>query len=217
MKKIKISSILAVGAAVMMTSCGTGTIGNVLNSTTGTTTSSTTNEALLSSLLGNVIGQLTSQTSSSIEGTWVYSAPAVQFESSNFLAQAGGQVAAQTVVSKVQPYFEKMGLTKGKVKVIFNSDKTCSYVFNNTQYSGTYTYDSSTGALVISGGTTGVAFPTCYATSTGSQMNVTFKDDKIISLLQNVGAKTTNSTLSSVSSIASMFDGMQIGFQFTKQ
>lgn len=215
MKKQICSFFSAAFVAACVSSCGLGTMGTATNSTTSSTTDASS--ALISGLLGNVIGQLTGQSSASIVGTWAYSAPAVQFESSNFLAQAGGQVAAQTVVNKVQPYFEKVGLTKGKMKVTFNEDKTCSYVFNNTQYSGTYTYDSSTGALTISGSTTGFAFPSCYATATNGALNMTFKDSKIMSVIQKVGSNTSNSTLSNISSIASMFDGMQIGMQFTKQ
>lgn len=227
MKKIKFSFFAAVGALSLMTSCGLGTAGTASSNSAisdaliagaiGSATGNATTGDLVSGLLGNVIGQVTNSASGSIVGTWVYQSPAVEFRSADLLAQAGGQIAAQTIVNKVQPYFTKYGLQPGKVKVTFNEDNTCTYAFNNTQYSGQYVYDPTTHTVTITGATTGLAFPACSVTIGLNQMNMTFAADKILTLLQNVGTKSSSSALSSVSSIAKSFNGMQIGFQFNRQ
>ncbi len=227
MKTKNISFALLISAASLMGSCGLGTTGTtstnsgitdaLLSGVLTQATGSSTTGSLVSGLLGNVIGQVTNSASGSIVGTWVYQSPAVEFKSSDLLAQAGGQLAAQAIVNKVQPYFTKYGLQPGKVTVVFNSDNTCTYTFNNTQYSGTYVYNQSSNSVTVTGTTTGLAFPACNVTVGASQMNMTFAADKLLSVLQNVGGTASSTALSSVSSIAKSFSGMQIGFQFNKK
>ncbi|MCF0245054.1 MAG: DUF4923 family protein, partial [Bacteroidaceae bacterium] len=58
--------------------------------------------------------------------------------------------------------------------------------------------------------------PTSYISVSGNQMTMTFDASKILSLIQGVGASSSNSTISSISSIINSYSGMKAGFTFTK-
>lgn len=224
MKKVNIFAALATASTFMvLSSCGMGSNGSLLgtNSTGYSQTSSLLGTqgsqiGSLANLIGGVIGALTN-TSSSIVGTWVYTGPAVEFQSDNFLAQAGGAVAGQQVASKIQPYFEKLGIKAGAVTMTFNSDNTCTYTANGKTYNGTYKYDQSANSLQIVGATSAINFPACNVSVGANNLNITFKTSALLSAVQGVGSKSNNSTLSTISTLAQQFSGMQTGFQFTRQ
>jgi hypothetical protein len=54
-----------------------------------------------------------------------------------------------------------------------------------------------------------------YVTISGSDMTLTFDASKMLTLFQTVSSKM--SALSTVSSIASLYNGMKVGFDFKKQ
>jgi len=221
----RISILAAIAGMFAFCSCGVlETLGTATEDTTTstasttntTTTNSSNNGGTLGNILGSILGSMTkSTTENTIIGTWTYQEPSVQFSSDNLLAQAGGTVASSTVVSKIQPYYEKVGIKPGNLSITLNEDKTCSYTFKKKTYTGTYTFDQSNGTIAIKG--TALSFPTAYVTVSGSQMSLTFDSSKILSLIQSMGSLTSgNSTLSSISTIAQQFDGMKTGFLMTK-
>lgn len=190
--------------------------GGTSSSSTSSSTTSSSSTSSLGSLIGGIVGSFTKQTSAnSIVGTWVYSKPAVQFESDNLLAKAGGSVASNTVVNKLEPYYQKVGITAGKFSITLNSDKTCSYELGGKTYSGTYTYDSSANTITIK--STVLTFPSAYVSVSGSQMALTFESSKILTLAQKIGSASSNTTVSQISQLSSLYDGMKTGFLFNKK
>lgn len=237
MKHTKFFAVPLLGGALLLSACGgmgttsssssstssSSVLGSVLgsalggsSSSTSSSSSSTSSSSGLGSLIGGIIGSFTNQTSAnSIVGTWVYSKPAVQFESDNLLAKAGGSVASNTVVNKLEPYYQKVGITSGKFSVTLNSDQTCSYTLGGKTYSGTYTFNSSKNTLSIKGSL--ISLPTAYVSVSGSQMALTFDSSKILSIAQSVGSASSNSTISQISQLSTLYDGMKTGFLFNKK
>jgi len=192
------------------TSSGTATnniLGALVNSATGSNGSS-----LLSSIIGAFAGTTNATT---IVGTWTYQQPSIQFDSSNLLAQAGGAVAGNTIVNKIQPYYEKVGLKAGVAKITLNSDNTCAITLASRTINGTYTYNSSAGTITFNG-STGIKLFTAYVSVSLSQLSLTLDTTNLLSLIQGLGSSTSNTTLSSISSISKSFSGMKTGFLFTK-
>jgi len=195
---------------------GSAVSGATSSSSTSSSTSSTSSTSDLGSLIGGIVGSFTKQTSANtIVGTWVYSKPAVQFESDNLLAKAGGSVASNTVVSKLEPYYQKVGITSGKFSITLNSDNSCSYTIGGKTYSGTYAYDSSNNTLSIK--STVLTFPAAYVSVSGSQMALTFDSSKILTFAQKVASASSNSTVSQISQLSSLYDGMKTGFLFNRK
>ena len=191
---------------------GVGVLGALLGGTNGNTGDIT------SSLLTGVICMLTDNAQSgSIVGTWVYSEPSVEFTSQNLLAQAGGMVAANQIVSKLAPYYEKVGIKPGTFTITFNKDNTCVITVAGKTQQANYTYDQSAHTLRITGQVIGLSFGTAYATVSANQMSVTLDSSKLLDVAKNVASRSQNSTVNALSSIANTFNGMKTGFKFTRK
>lgn len=211
------SSSTSTGSSILGAVAGSLLSGGNSSSTSSSSSSLLSSALNSGSLISGVIGTLTnSNKSNSIEGTWTYSEPTVQFESENLLAQAGGAVAGQAIVNKLTPYYTKMGLKSGTMSFTFNSDNTCTYTLKGKQYSGTYKYDKSKHTLVITGSLGLFSFPTAYVTASSSTLAMTFDSSKVLSIATALGASSSNSTVSSLSSLAKSYDGMKMGFLFKK-
>ena len=209
------SSILSKGLSALKSAATSASSSS--SSSSSSSTSSSSSSTSLSSLIGSVIGAFVSTTSaSSIVGTWSYTEPAVQFESDNLLAKAGGAVACSSVVEKVEPYYEKLGITEGKFSVTLNEDSTCSYTIGSKTYSGTYTFDDDANTLTIKTSAK-ISLPKAYISVSGSEMAWTYDSTKLLTIATALGSASGNSTLSGLASVASMYDGMKLGFTFTKQ
>jgi len=194
-------------------SSSSNALGDILNSVTSSATGSNSSE--VGNILGNVIsavaGDVTT-TASSILGTWTYTAPAVQFESDNLLTKAGGAAVAQKVETKLAKYYKVVGIKEGTLKFTFNNDGTCTYGVGSRSLSGTYTFDSETKTITIKT-TTGLSVKT-YVTVSGSTMSLCFDASKLLTLFTALSSKF--SSLSTITSIASNYDGMKVGFKFSK-
>lgn len=228
MKKIYSFLLPAVAACVLFASCGpmAGTAtstqntqqqGSVLGALLGGmgNGSSASTAINTGSLIGAIIGQLTSSMSqASIVGTWTYVEPTVQFESENWLAQAGGAVAGQKIVSKVSPYYEKVGIKSGAMVVTFAEGNSCKFNINGREYPYTYSYDKTTNRITLTGAM-GYNL-SAYVTVSANELALTFDVSKLMSLAQTVAQKSSNSTISSLSSLANQYTGMKTGFLFKR-
>lgn len=232
MKKIFILSSFVL-AITFLSGCG-----SMPSTSKGSTTSSATNTAsaqtsglgsLLggltnggssdtNSLIGGVIGQLVGGlvAPKTIEGSWVYVEPTIQFESESFLAKAGGAMATDKIIEKVKPYYEKMGVVKGAVGIVYKSDNTCSYTFSGKTYNGTYVYNSENNVIEMYDAY-GVKIITAYATVSSKNIAISFDATKLLSLFQTLGASSTNTTIAGLTTLSKSFTGMKVGFLFDKE
>lgn len=214
MKSYKILIATVFAGSMLLNSCGSipGLSGSDTNTTTTDSNASST-ETMLSGIIGQFLGGLTSE--SMIQGTWVYEEPAIQFESENLLAQAGGSLASTSMVNKINPYFKAIGITKGKLSLTFNSDNTCSYTINGNTYNGTYVFDKSKKTVTIS--STLFTFPSAYVSASVNTMALTFDSTKLLTLTQGIGNSIPSATINTISSLSSSFKGMKTGFMFKKK
>lgn len=171
-------------------------------------------KSILSGVVKTVVGDKAT-TSTSIVGTWQYSAPDCCFESDNLLAQAGGEVAAAEVESRLASVYKKIGLDN--LRYTFNEDGTYSYTVKKISSSGTYTFDENAKTITMTGklGIKTVA----HVTTTGSSMSLVFDADKLMTVLKTLSGAVSkvNSTASTLNSIIGSYDGLLLGFEMAKQ
>ena len=225
MKKI---FLFAAAAALMMTGCGTNSslnqvgtavlsdvlTGGQTGATTTTTTTNTGNavNTVLQSVLGITGTKVSKQ---NLIGTWKYSQPGCAFTSEKLLAQAGGEIVASNVKTKLQPTFQKVGINASNTQVTFNQDGTFSAKVAGKAWSGNYTYDEKTCKITMSG---------LLLTINGSaKLNVNgigllFEGKKLLTMMQTMSALAggQNGTLNTIGDIASSYDGLRVGFDMTK-
>ncbi len=187
---------------------GTAVLGNVIGQATGTEV----NNDAIGNILTSVLGGSSAPTKQQIIGTWSYSQPGCAFTSQQLLAQAGGEVVASEIKSKLQPVFQKVGIKANNTQVAFNQDGTFAAKIAGKSWSGNYTFDEATSKITMQGL---ILNMNCYAKkNTNGGISLLFESSKLLTLLQTMSALSGNSTLQTVGNIAGNYDGLRIGFDF---
>lgn len=200
MKK-KIMAAMAAAILVLSGCMGTGGILKGVDTTNA-----------LGNIIGSVLG-INRVSEANLVGNWRYSSPGCAFTSDNLLAKAGGEVAAQKIKSQLLPHYQSLGISSGNTLFTFKEDKTFSGKLAGKSISGTYTYDASTGAINLK---TLLLSMNGYITMTTSGISLLFESQKILSLMQTLGALSGNSTIGTIGEISKNYDGVRVGFELTR-
>lgn len=180
-----------------------------------------------SSALGDAVGSLLSGllgdkqlTEADLAGVYAYKEPAVTFQSDNFLQKAGGAVAAATIVQKIAPYYNKVGMQN--LVVTLNPDKTCQFELGRIKLSGTFERDSAVttanqfifnfkamGAIKITSMVADVQ-------KTGNNLTMTFDASKLISLMNTIAKLSGKGTIQAAAKLLNSYDGLNCGFTLTR-
>lgn len=181
-------------------------------------------DLLNSSTVNKVVGALTNQdatlTVADLAGTWRYSAPACKFESDDLLKSAGGEVVASSLKDKLATYYEKAGITSSRVSFSF-ADTTMVMTYGSAKLNGYIVKDEPSGKFVVTftlvGGRIPVMVMDVAISKTGNTMELLFDVEKLVDVMTTIASKTQSSTLQSISSLLSGYDGVLMGFELTKQ
>ncbi len=206
MKKVRILTVTAL-AACLFCGCGAGSLSQIGGQSTTTTANA---GGALGNILGSVLG-LDKMTQANLVGTWSYSQPGCAFTSEQLLAQAGGELAASQIKTKLQPTFQKVGISSANTQVTFNQDGTFAAKIAGKQWSGKYTFDESTGKVTMSGLILNI---NCYAKRNSTGISLLFEASKLLTLMQTMSAASGNSssTLGTISDVAKNYNGLRVGF-----
>lgn len=208
--------IVGCGTNGTMEQLGTAVLTDVLTGgqTGGTTTTATGDvvNTVLQSVLG-IAGTKVSQ--QELIGSWKYSQPGCAFTSEKLLAQAGGEIVAANVKTKLQPTYQKVGLSASNTQVTFNQDGTFSAKIVGKTWNGTYKYDASTCKITMSGLLLNI---NCYAKRNVNGIGLLFEGKKLLTMIQTLSALGggNNATLTTIGDVASSYDGLRVGFDMTK-
>ena len=156
-------------------------------------------------------GQLTAK---AIIGTWNYSAPAARLDGDSTLSSLSGSLVGSTLSTKMATAFEKVGIREGFCSITFNDDGTFAMPVKGKSISGTYEFDPSTHAITLHIGKSSLGSFGGYAYISGSDLQIVFPTDKLMTLLTNFGSKI--SALSSVTALLEKYDNAYLGFEFEK-
>lgn len=203
MKKVK--AIVMAAVAMIVTSCGmTGTQGNILG------------DILQGGTLGNVIISVIGAqkvTAQDLIGAWNYSGPGCAFTSENLLAKAGGEVAATRIKEKALPYYQQIGITSQNTNIMFKQDGTYTASFRGTPMSGKWTYDEASSKVTLQSLLLTI---NCYAKRNYTGIGLLFESSKLLNILQTMAALSGNQNIQAVGEISKTYDGLRLGFDFSK-
>lgn len=191
---------------LIVTGCGmTGTQGgNILGN------------ILQGGTLGNVIISVIGAqkvTAQDLIGAWTYSGPGCAFTSENLLAKAGGEVAATRIKEKALPYYQQIGITSQNTAITFKQDGTYTANFRGTPMSGKWTYDEASSKVTLQSLLLTI---NCYAKRNYTGIGLLFESSKLLTILQTMAALSGNQTVQAVGDISKSYDGLRLGFDFTK-
>jgi len=209
-------NIIKFVTAALLLLCGTSAnaqvnLGDILGGLSGSSSSS--NGSDLISGLTSIFSSNKQASASNLVGTWSYDSPAIVFESDNLLSKAGAAIAAKKIESKLQTTLSKYGITEDKFTITFNADSTFTESIRGKKYSGKWEVKDK--KLVLS-----YALKKMEITTQKEGNKLMFVTDatKLLSLMQTLGAKTaTNSSLSTVTSLAKNIKGMKVGLALKKK
>ncbi len=226
MKKFLVKSTLA---GVLLASATYAdaqiSIGNILkNITSGAGTTSTTNStssesqsnagsSILSSLT-NIFSSSLVATKDKIIGTWVYEEPAVVMSSDNTLKNLGGKLASATIENKLKEQFEKYGIKKGSVKMVFDKSGNFTQTLMGKTFKGTYTIEDKNIILKYGGKISQIAGTTQLD---GNNLLIVMDASKLLKYVNALGSLSGNSLLGTASSLVGSMDGLECGLKLVKQ
>ena len=203
--------------SLMVCGCGTNSNLNSIGSavltdvlTGGQTGNGAANTgAAVGNILQSVLGGNSKLTQKALVGTWTYARPGCAFTSEQLLAQAGGEVVAAEIKTKLQPSYQKVGITSSNTQVTFNQDGTFSAKIAGKNWSGKYTFDAANSKITMQGLLLNV---NCYAKKNSDGIGLLFESKKLLTLLQTMSALSGNQTLQTVGELSKSYDGLRMGF-----
>lgn len=172
-------------------------IGDILNGKT------------LSGIADAVAG--TSTTSLDITGNWKYKGTSCALQSEDVVKKIGAAVATSALEKKMNTQCAKIGIKAGACNFIFNTDGSFITTVGKKSYSGTYTFDKSTGSMVLSY----LQLMNLNATvaTSGSDISLLFEANKLLKLLSYLSKTNTKSSIKTISSMLNQYDGAKVGFK----
>lgn len=153
---------------------------------------------------------------SDLAGEWTTVGSAVSFQSENLLSKAGGVAAASTLESKINPYFEKYGLT-GAVFTIKN-DGTFTLKVKKITLQGIITkvddgvFDFAFQAF----GKKRIGTLKTYVQKTSKSMDIMFDASKLQTLMSSVASLTKDKIAQKAKDLIKSYDGICVGFELKK-
>ena len=195
-------------------------LNSLLKGALGGGADSTSTSSSAGNILGNILGSVLGKekvTPKDLVGVWKYSAPAVTFQSDNFLQKAGGAAAAATIEGKMAPYYKRAGVDNLVFTV--RDDSTFTMKFRQLSLNGNITQGSEPGELIFHF----TAFKSiklgsyhAYAMLAGNTMSLTFDISKLMDILNKVSSIVGSSSLKTLNSLLQSYDGMRAGFKMAK-
>lgn len=152
-----------------------------------------------------------------IAGTWVSEGSAVCFRDDNFLKKAGGVAAAQVVEKKIDPYFEKYGLTGAVVTI--KEDSSFTMKIKGVTLSGTIERndDKTFNFRFKAMNKISLGAVKTYVQKQGKTLDIMFDATKLRALVTAVGKYAKIEIAKTFGTILESYDGICIGFSMKKQ
>lgn len=155
-----------------------------------------------------------------LKGQWIVEGSAVSFRSDNLLQNVGGSAAASIIENKLDPYFEKYGLTGSiltidaegkfalKIKGLTLTGKITKQKMSKGEQAQKgnfiFTFDNA-GALAAGNVTT-------FITRRTNGLNIMFDATKLQDIMNAISSYANTSTAKAVSQLLNQYDGICVGF-----
>ncbi len=211
----RISFVLLMAAAMMVSGCGTTGLNqsNGQNSKVlGDIFGAVTNGTAIGNVITSVIG-LDKVTEKQLYGTWKYKGPGCAFNSEKALAKAGGEVAAVQVEEKLQPYYDNLKISETNTWFTFNEDKSFSGQIAGKSISGSYTLNEKDGQITLK---TFLFSINGYTKREISGISLLFESKKLLTIFQTLAALSGNQTMEGIGEISKNYDGVRLGFDLKR-
>lgn len=173
----------------------------------------------LGETVGNLIEGVFTKSNLTVEdicGEWVTDGSAVSFKSDNFLQKAGGVAAAAAIETKINPYYEQLGLNNAKMTIKNDGTFTLKAKMVTLQGTlasngdGTFEFNFKAFNAVPLGKMT------AYVQKSGNHVDIMFDATKLKTLISGIAKITGVSMAKTAASLLDSYEGMCVGFGMNK-
>ena len=146
-------------------------------------------------------------------GEWTYTEPAVVFMSENLLKKAGGKLASSAIEKTIETQLNKVGITKGAMKMTFTRNGRFTQTIAGRRLRGTFTIKGKEVVLKYAGeikqlvGTTQVD---------GNDLLIVMDASKMLTYLKAICSFSGNASLKTATSLLGSMDGMLCGLRLNR-
>jgi len=193
-----------------------GLLGGMLggSSTSSSNSSGSSTNDLISGLT-SIFSSKKQASEKSIVGTWVYAEPAIVLKSDNILSNVAAKVAAGKIEDKLAGVLSKYGIKEGMLSITFNEDGTFTETIGKKTIKGKWTVKDSKLNLTF-----GTLKPKTIPITTqleGSQLLFVTDASKLLDFVKNIGSKSSNSNIKTITKLMDNVTGMQAGLTMKKK
>lgn len=153
---------------------------------------------------------------SDLAGVWTTTGSAVAFQSEDFLSKAGGTAAASTIESKINPYFQKYGLTNSVITI--QTDGNFSMTFKKSTLKGVITKGANNNFTLSfqAFGKNNIGNVNLYVQKTSTSMDMMFDITKLKAILTSIASVSKQGIGQNLVNMLNSYDGICIGFKLNK-
>ncbi len=152
-----------------------------------------------------------------LQGEWKASGSAVTFQDENFLKKAGGMAAAGAIENKLDPYYQKFGLTGSTITI--EKDGAFTMSVGKISLKGTIEKSDEKGIFYFkfqAFGKISLGKMKTYVEKGPKTMNIMFDATTLKKIVSAVSSFSGNSLVKSVGGIIDSYDGLCVGFKYDK-
>ena len=150
-------------------------------------------------------------------GEWITDGSAVSFKSDNFLQKAGGVAAAAAIETKINPYYEQLGLNNAVMTI--RNDGTFTFKAKMITLQGTLSAngDGTFEFEFKAFGKMSLGRLTAYVQKSGNHVDIMFDATKLKTLVATIAKYTGTTLVKTAASILDSYEGLCVGFGMEKR
>lgn len=169
--------------------------------------------------IGDTVGNLvegvftkSDLTVADIAGEYVTDGSAVSFKSDNLLKKAGGVAAAAAIETKINPYYEQLGLNDAEMTI--NTDGTFTLKAKRLTLGGTMESngDGTFEVVFKAFGKVSLGSMTAFVQKSGNHVDIMFDATKLKTLVSAIAKITGIQMAKTAASVLDSYDGLCLGF-----
>ena len=149
-----------------------------------------------------------------ITGTWKYKGSVCALESDNIVKKAGASIATSILEKKLDTKFASVGIKSGACSFTFSNDSSFVTKVGKKSYSGTYSYNKSTGTLVL----TYLQLMNLNAAvkTNGNNVSLLFDANKFVKLVTYLSKTSSKTSIKTLAALLNSYEGAKVGFKLEK-
>ena len=192
-------------------------VGNLIGSFLGDTKGETGGkDGKIGDVIGSIFNGIAGNKLSAemLVGTWSYTSSKCVLKSDDIVKKLGSEAMVAPIEKKLNNYLAMAGFKPGSFSYTFKEDGTFTANLSGRPIKGKYTLDLENKTITLN--FFSLVKTTQTLTVVNNKLGMVHDADKLLALVRAIASKSKTTTIKSLNSILSAYDGLQIGMEFDK-